>query len=108
MKNALMRNIKNKIVAIFIFLQILFFLFCIITISFKRMPHTANSRRESKTERYTSVRVCSGESLWEISGRFYSEEYENMRSYVHKIMKLNNLSDEDIYSGTYLIIPYYD
>lgn len=63
---------------------------------------------EKKSERFASVKVCSGETLWEISKRYYTDEYKNMNSYVKKIMQLNNMTDEEINSGAYVIIPYYD
>lgn len=99
---------KRKLMLLVIVLQILFFLVCMTVILKQLLFHNSCRGKERRTEYYRSVRICSGESLWEISNRYYSEEYKSMHLYMQKIMKLNNLLDEDIYSGEYLIIPYYD
>lgn len=67
----------------------------------------ASRRAGECTELYESVQVQSGESLWEISSRYYSDEYKSMKRYIAKIKRLNHLSGEKISAGTYLIIPYY-
>ena len=60
-----------------------------------------------RVECFKSVQVHAGESLWEISKRHYSSEYESMGKYIGRIKYLNHLLNEDIIAGTYLIIPYY-
>ena len=68
-----------------------------------RRTDSAGQRKEY----YTSVQVNAGESLWEISRRYYSVEYKSMGSYMKKIMNLNHMSSSNINEGAYLIIPYY-
>lgn len=108
MKYIKIRTIKYKAVHAVLMIQVLFFIFCMTAIFCQMAAHTAGRINEKKTERFASVKICSGESLWEISSRFYSDEYKNMHLYVKRIMKLNHMSDEDVCSGAYLIIPYYD
>jgi len=101
-------NGKNAVLAVVMTLQILFFIVCIALI-FSQMPvHLNGSVKEQKTERYRSIRIYSGETLWDISRKYYTDEYKNVHSYMKRIMKLNNMSDEDINAGAYLLIPYYD
>lgn len=100
-------NSKDAVIRIVMMLQILFFIICIAGIFYQRSVR-AGSMREQKLERYRSIRICSGETLWEISRRYYSDEYKDVHLYMKKIMQLNNMSDEDINSGAYLLIPYYD
>ncbi len=102
------RMIKHKLIILVIVLQILFFIVCMTVILKQLIFHSGCKENEYRTEYYKSVRICAGESLWEISNRYYSEEYQSLHLYIQKIMKLNNLFDENICSGDYLIIPYYD
>lgn len=68
----------------------------------------SNSRRAGEgKECYVSIQVQSGESLWEISSRYYSSEYKSMKRYITRIKYLNHMLDEDIPAGAYLIVPYY-
>lgn len=99
---------KNAVVSIIMILQILFFIICIVGIYCQMPVHTDRGIKEQKTERYKSIQICPGESLWGISRRYYSDEYKNVELYMRKIMKLNHMSDETINSGAYLLIPYYD
>lgn len=88
-------------------LQISFFIFCALCI-LHHLSVPAGKRTEDRLECYASIRVRSGESLWEISRRYYSSEYKNMDRYIRRIKYLNHLSDENISSDTCLIIPYYE
>lgn len=99
---------KRAVAAIAIF-QIVIFVLCIACI-FRHIAAKSqgSSAQEQKAECYISVQVRSGESLWEISERYYSSEYKDMNQYMKKIMRLNHMSGEDIHAGAYLIIPYYD
>lgn len=70
--------------------------------------HARSSERAGqRVECFTSIQVHSGESMWEISKRYYSSEYKSMNRYIRKIMSLNHMTSEDIHAGAYLIIPYY-
>ncbi len=80
----------------------------IVFILYSTIVHAdSTNTAEQKIECFTSIRVYPGESLWEISRRYYSKEYQSMNQYIRKIMKLNHMTDEKIYAGAYLIIPYY-
>lgn len=108
MKNINRGNLKSNSIIIIMILQILFFIVCLTAISSQISRYAQSWGKEKKSERFASVKVCSGETLWEISKRYYTDEYKNMNSYVKKIMQLNNMTDEEINSGAYVIIPYYD
>ena len=108
MKNINRGNLKSNSIIIIMILQILFFIVCLTAISSQISRYVQSWGKEKKSERFASVKVCSGETLWEISKRYYTDEYKNMNSYVKKIMQLNNMTDEEINSGAYVIIPYYD
>lgn len=99
--------LRQKAVVAVLCLQILFFAICSTVILRKLSTQTACCVDE-KSERYRSVRIYSGESLWEISSRYYSDDYHSMELYIERIMRLNHLTDGTIMAGEYLLIPYYE
>lgn len=52
-------------------------------------------------EKYQSVIVCKGETLWSIASNLNGNINEN----IYNIKKLNNLVNSSIYVGQELIIP---
>ncbi|MCI5741455.1 MAG: LysM peptidoglycan-binding domain-containing protein [Lachnospiraceae bacterium] len=56
---------------------------------------------------YTSVRIEEGDSLWDIAGEYMTEEYENKTAYIAEVKELNQLGDDEIHTGEYLVVPYY-
>ena len=87
--------------------SIFFILLSIIFYHNKSSRINRNRRAGEQMECYKSIQVKSGESLWEISSRYYSSEYKSMRQYIARIKCLNHMLDEEIPAGGYLIIPYY-
>ena len=57
---------------------------------------------------YTSDYIESGQTLWDISEIYCSVEYADRMEYIEEVMELNHLTSEEIHSGNYLIVPYYD
>ena len=57
---------------------------------------------------YTSVRVQEGDSLWDLSEAYLSDEYSCRSDYIEEVQQLNHLSDDQtIHEGAYLVFPYY-
>ncbi len=73
----------------------------------KLVAATRNEAPKQKIECFTSIRINSGETLWSISKRYYSNEYQSVNHYIKKIMELNHMTSDKVLEGTYLIIPYY-
>lgn len=70
------------------------------------------SKAKSKTEDteykyYKSVMVNTGDTLWSIANEHINENYKNMEEYVIEVKQMNNLRDDHITAGSYLIIPYF-
>ncbi len=55
---------------------------------------------------YTSVTVMPGDTLSSIASA-YGDHYEDSEAHIREIMLCNHLSEDVIYAGTYLIVPYY-
>lgn len=59
-------------------------------------------------KRYTSVVVSKGDTIWEISDQYYSEEFSSKSNHINEILELNNMSaGEDLKAGAHIVIPYY-
>lgn len=93
--------------AVIVAASIFFILLSIILYRNKSAQIYHNCRVGERMECYKSIQVESGESLWEISSRYYSSEYKSMKRYIARIKCLNHMLDEEIPAGGYLIIPYY-
>jgi len=62
---------------------------------------------QQEDKRYTSVVVGVGDTLWSIAETHRDAHYASVEEYIEEIRQINCLRDDDIKSGTYLIIPYY-
>lgn len=57
---------------------------------------------------YESIRVNSGDTLWDIAGEYMCPEFKNQKALVAEISRINHIADEDsIHSGCYLVVPVY-
>ncbi len=55
---------------------------------------------------YTSITVMPGDTLTSIASD-YEFHYDDIQSHIDEIMSINRLSEDKIYAGTSLIVPYY-
>lgn len=68
----------------------------------------ASSEQEmSSYKYYTSVTVEAGETLWDIAGIYMSDEFSSVQRYIDEVKNINHLTDNKIYAGEELIVPYY-
>ncbi len=58
-------------------------------------------------KRYTSIEIQPGDSLWSIASGHMSAGYGSVQEYIEDIKALNNMKDDEIHSGHFIIIPYY-
>ena len=64
----------------------------------------ADSEPKAPTYKYyTSIRVSSGATLWDIAKEYRTEEYSD----ISEVREINHLSSNQITDGMYLCIPYY-
>lgn len=68
----------------------------------------ASSENEAfKYKYYTSVTVEAGETLWDIAGEFISDDFESVKDYIKEVKHINHITEDRIYAGEELIVPYY-
>lgn len=94
-------GVKGLFVAAFIIGFLVFLLFQTSNIA---NAGTTNSVRHKY---YTSVEIESGSSLWEIAEEYMTEEYDSVEDYIKEVKKINHLTEDLIYEGAYLCVPYY-
>lgn len=56
---------------------------------------------------YQCITLEENTSLWNIADSYCSEEYDSYDEYIAEVKHINNLTDDTIYSGACLVIPYY-
>lgn len=57
---------------------------------------------------YTSVEVHPGDSLWSLAATYCDADANlDYEAYMDEVRRLNHLSDDEIHSDSYLIVPYY-
>lgn len=65
------------------------------------------SASTSNQKYFVCVNINDGDTLWSIADTYISEEYYSVDEYVDEIKQLNHLTDDKIYSGATLVVPYY-
>lgn len=73
-----------------------------------------NSEAESRADKvddvvaYESVLICDGDTLWSIAEANLNEPTDaEIRDYVKEIAAINKISETNIHTGNYIIIPKY-
>lgn len=56
---------------------------------------------------YTSVRVERGDTLWELADSYTVEGLMDREDFIREVSRLNRLTDGQIHSGAYIVVPYY-
>lgn len=54
---------------------------------------------------YISVPITANDTLWDIAGRYYSDEFGTIKDYVKEIKRCNSLKSDKIYAGRYIVVP---
>ena len=69
----------------------------------KQNPEAATSNQKY----YACITIDEDETLWTIAEEHDSEEYNSYQEYIDEVKFINNLTDDTIYRGAKLVIPYY-
>ncbi len=94
-------QIRKKI--IMVCLVVMVFATTVLAITQRASADTPETRRKT----CTSIEIQPGDTLWSIAETYYTEECLDLRSYIDEIKKTNNMYDDKLVSGRYLIVPYY-
>lgn len=56
---------------------------------------------------YTSIRVESGDTLWTIADEYVEGFNLSKSDYIAEVCQLNEISEDEIHAGDYIVVPYY-
>ena len=94
-------QIRKRI--IMVCLVVMIFATTVLAITQRAAADTPKTRQKT----CTSVEVQPGDTLWSIAETYYTDECIDLRTYIDEIKRTNNMYDDKIVSGNYLIVPYY-
>ena len=66
-----------------------------------------NGDVERRNKYFSTIKVEEGDTLWSIAQVYYSYEYSDYTEYIEEVKDINNMKDENIKKGNYIIVPYY-
>lgn len=76
----------------------------IMVLLFVSMFFIVVNAKSTSTEVLVPVYVSEGDSLWKLASQ-YCDGSSDIRSYINKVISLNNLSDSNIKPGELLMFP---
>jgi len=83
-------------------------LVCLITFSILFLSKTGTAEgSNNRIKLVTSVEIKKGDTLWSIASKYVSYEYNDMNEYINEIIDCNNLPDDTIHTGNYIVVSYY-
>lgn len=94
-------QIRKRVIMVCIVVMV--FVTTVLTITQSAAADTPSNRKKT----CTSIEIQPGDTLWSIAEMYYTEEFVDICSYIDEIKKTNNMYDDKIVSGRYLIVPYY-
>ncbi len=89
-------------------LGIIILIFAVIfSVGFITKTVTASRNRE-RVKLVTSIEIQKGDTLWGIASEHMSDEYDSVKDYIDEIKVSNGLFSDEIHTGNFLILPYYE
>jgi len=56
---------------------------------------------------YVSIRVESGDTLWTIADEYVDGFNISKSDYINEVCIINEISENEIHAGDYIVVPYY-
>lgn len=56
---------------------------------------------------YTSVRIEAGDTLWTIADEYIEDLNIDKQEYINEICTINNICEDEIHAGDYVVVAYY-
>lgn len=106
-RNAIRRKREMKKHMVMFLLGII----CVLFLSFSYQAITINADETTEDvsyKYYTSIMIESGDTLWTLAEEYSDDiHYKSTADYIKEVKQINHLSDDNIKTGEYLIVPYY-
>ncbi|MCT4598159.1 MAG: LysM peptidoglycan-binding domain-containing protein [Vallitalea sp.] len=68
----------------------------------------ANELDNNLDKTYLTLRIERNDTLWSIAQKNINKEYYKITDYINEIKLINNISNDTILAGDYIIIPVID
>ena len=56
---------------------------------------------------YTSIRIESGDTLWNLADEYIADLNIDKQEYIKEICEINSICENDIHAGDYIVVAYY-
>ena len=56
---------------------------------------------------YTSIKIESGDTLWEIADEYIGNFDITKAEYIDEICRVNKIAEDEIHAGDYIVVPYF-
>ena len=97
-------KVKKRLFTIIIVLVLIF----IMVFVFGGTKASADTNlRVNERKYFTGYVVQSGDTLWDIAGKYMTEEYRDRNEYIKEVAISNQMDSYDITPGKLIILPYY-
>lgn len=82
---------------------------CSVSVCGFRSNAKSSGSMDNTNKYYKSIEVSGDDTLWSIAETYMDQNhYASIHDYIVEVKFMNALTDDEIYYGEYLIIPYYD
>lgn len=79
-----------------------------LVLSLSIMVARADTGIEKNNYKYfSSIMVGYGDNLLSIAEQYIDDHYDSVEQYVNEVIHINNLKENEVKAGQYLVIPYY-
>lgn len=79
-----------------------------LVLSLSIMVARADTGIEKNNYKYfSSIMVGCGDNLLSIAEQYIDDHYDSVEQYVNEVIHINNLKENEVKAGQYLVIPYY-
>ena len=56
---------------------------------------------------YKTIQIQEGDTLWDLADDYAEAGMSSKAEYMKQIKEINHIYDDNIYAGSYLVLPYY-
>ena len=84
---------------------------CVLSLMIYHIANACSVKGQTVSGRelsFKSVSVTTKDTLWSIAKENYTEEYGSIQNYIKEIKRCNSLTSDDIYAGSFLLVPVYE
>lgn len=99
---------RRQLHRLYIKMTCVFAFILICTASVVSFNSYAGGKELTSSKYYKSICVEKGDTLYSIAKENISSEYKNIDQYINEVKHMNHLTSDNIHTGCYIIIPYYE